>query len=293
MPRGDAARIRAYAVGLVDDARTAGETGVTVRAGGVREALELDYRKALINICQVLGPANCRGRPGWNWWRGAGPARASTRFSNSGSSEAGHCPGLRRRPRPCSRPPCEPARRPMPGRAGASVCLDRGFRRALRRVGTLRGRTVRTQPAPPDTGGLAVSAGRRCAERETVLAVPGCGPAPLDLFPSLLRHGGREGEGGCLCHRHRRATVAHCCHWLLPLVVATGCCHWSDCSAMGWRRSRGSQWLPPSVRSGDAGRVAHPVAQSVPSSLFILVVSPAFPGGHLFDGCLTWPSGSG
>ena len=55
MPRGDAARIRAYAVGLVDDARAAGETGMTVRAGDVREALELDYRKAVINICQVLG----------------------------------------------------------------------------------------------------------------------------------------------------------------------------------------------------------------------------------------------
>ena len=55
MPRGDAARIRAYAVGLVDDARAAGQTGMTVRAGDVREALELDYRKAVINICQVLG----------------------------------------------------------------------------------------------------------------------------------------------------------------------------------------------------------------------------------------------
>ena len=55
MPRGDAARIRAYAVGLVDDARTAGETGVTVRAGDVREALELDYRNAIIDICQALG----------------------------------------------------------------------------------------------------------------------------------------------------------------------------------------------------------------------------------------------
>ena len=54
MPKGDAARIRAYAVGLVDDARAVGETGVTVRAGGVREALELDHRNAFIDICQVL-----------------------------------------------------------------------------------------------------------------------------------------------------------------------------------------------------------------------------------------------
>ena len=55
MPRGDAARIRAYAVGLVDDARATGETGVTVRAGDVREAFELGCRNAFIDICQVLG----------------------------------------------------------------------------------------------------------------------------------------------------------------------------------------------------------------------------------------------
>ena len=55
MPRGDAARIRAYAVGLVDDACAAGDSGITVRAGDVREALELDYRNAVINIWQVLG----------------------------------------------------------------------------------------------------------------------------------------------------------------------------------------------------------------------------------------------
>ena len=53
MPKGDAARIRAYA-GLVDDARSVGETGVTVCAGDVREALELDHRNAFIDICQVL-----------------------------------------------------------------------------------------------------------------------------------------------------------------------------------------------------------------------------------------------
>ena len=64
MPGGDAARIRAYAVGLVADARAAGESGITVRAGDVREALELDYRKALINICQVLGTRKLQGEAG-------------------------------------------------------------------------------------------------------------------------------------------------------------------------------------------------------------------------------------
>ena len=75
MPRGDAARIRAYAVGLVDDARGAGDTGVTVRAGGVRDALELDYRKALINICQVLGTRKLQGEAGVELVARRGPSQ--------------------------------------------------------------------------------------------------------------------------------------------------------------------------------------------------------------------------
>ena len=144
MPRGDAARIRAYAVGLVDDARAAGDTGVTVRAGGVRDALELDYRKALINICQVLGTRKLQGG-GRGGTRGearaqSGPQlgiRVQARRRQGIAPDSGG--GLAR-----ARGPCEPARRPPPVPAGASVCLGRGFRRALRRVGTLRGRTVRT-----------------------------------------------------------------------------------------------------------------------------------------------------
>ena len=100
MPRGDAVRIRGYAVGLVDDARAAGDSGVTVRAGDVREALELDHRNAFIDICQVLGTRKLEGEAGVELVAGAGPVRASTRFSSSGSSEAGHCPGLRRRSHP-------------------------------------------------------------------------------------------------------------------------------------------------------------------------------------------------
>ena len=75
MPRGDAARIRAYAVGLVDDARTAGDTGVTMRAGDVRDALELDYRKALINICQVLGTRKLQGEAGVELVARRGPSQ--------------------------------------------------------------------------------------------------------------------------------------------------------------------------------------------------------------------------
>ena len=75
MPRGDAARIRAYAVGLVDDARSAGDTGVTVRAGDVRDALELDYRKALINICQVLGTRKLQREAGVELLARRGPSQ--------------------------------------------------------------------------------------------------------------------------------------------------------------------------------------------------------------------------
>ena len=136
MPRGDAARIRAYAVGLVDGARTAGETRVTVRAGDVREALELDHRNAIIDICQVLGTRKLQGEARAQ----SGPQlglRVQARRRQGIAPDAGG--GLAR-----AQGTCGPTRRRPPGRAGASVCLDRGFRRALRRVGPLRGRTVRT-----------------------------------------------------------------------------------------------------------------------------------------------------
>ena len=152
MPRGDAARIRAYAVGLVDDARTAGDTGVTVRAGGVREALELDYRKALINICQVLGTRKLQGEAGVELVARRGPRQGLNSVFEFRLLGGRALPRTPEAVSPVLEAPCEPTRRPMPGRAGASVCLDRGFRRALRRVGTLRGRTVRTQPAPRTPG---------------------------------------------------------------------------------------------------------------------------------------------
>ena len=75
MPRGDAARIRSYAVGLVADARGAGDTGVTVRAGDVRDALELAYRKAVINICQVLGTRKLQGEAGVELVARPGPSQ--------------------------------------------------------------------------------------------------------------------------------------------------------------------------------------------------------------------------
>ena len=121
-----------------------------------------------------------------------------------------------------ARGPCEPARRRPPGRAGASVCRGPGGSPGAE-SGRGSARTHRPNVASsPDAGGSAVSAGRRCVERETVLAVPGCGPSavgPPPIPPEAPWPGRR---GGSLCHRHRRATVAHCHHWLSPLVVATG-----------------------------------------------------------------------
>ena len=162
MPRGDAARIRAYAVGLVDDARTAGETGVTMRAGGVRDALELDYRKALINICQVLGTRKLQGEAGVELVARRGPSQGLNsvfEFRLVGGR------ALPRTPEAVS-PVLE-----------ASVCREPGGSPGAE-SGRDSARTHRSNVASsPDAGGSAVSAGRRCVERETVLAVPGCGSA--------------------------------------------------------------------------------------------------------------------
>ena len=144
MPRGDAARIRAYAVGLVDDARGAGDTGVTVRAGDIREALELDYRKAVINICQVLGTRKLQGEAGVELVARRGPSQGLNsvfEFRLLGGR------ALLRTPEAVSPMLEAPLNRPEGVRPEGRVPLsavDRGGRRALRRVGTLRGRTVRT-----------------------------------------------------------------------------------------------------------------------------------------------------
>ena len=193
MPRGDAARIRGYAVGLVDDARAAGETGVTVRAGEVRDALELDYRNAVIKTyARSWEPSNCRGRPGWNSSRGAGPVRASTRFSSSVSSEAGYCPGRRRRSRPSSRPLWTDSRRP-PFPAGASVCRRPGGSSGLE-AGRDSAPTCRSNvTSSTDTGAWRSPLGDGLPRGRPSWPFPAAGPQPLDLLLSLLRHDGREG----------------------------------------------------------------------------------------------------
>ena len=53
MPEGVAERVYDYVVERVDQARSAGETIVTFRAGDVRDALGLDS-KAIVDVCQVL-----------------------------------------------------------------------------------------------------------------------------------------------------------------------------------------------------------------------------------------------
>ena len=118
-----------------------------------------------------------------------------------------------------------PVNRPegaRPSRRGPLSAVDRAFRRVLRRVGTLLGRTCsNVTRLPADTGGLAVSAGRRSAERETVLA-PAAGPQPLDRppIPPEARWPGRRGG-------HSVPSSSTCDSGsLLPLVVTTGCYHW-------------------------------------------------------------------
>ena len=54
MSEGVAERVYAYLVERVDQARSAGETVVTFRAGEVRDALGLTGTNAIIGVCQVL-----------------------------------------------------------------------------------------------------------------------------------------------------------------------------------------------------------------------------------------------
>ena len=144
MPRGDAARIRAYAVGLVDDARAAGETWVTMRAGDVREALELDHRTAIIDICQALGTRKLQGEAGMELVARRGPIQGLNsvfEFRLVGGR------ALLRTPEavsPVLEAPMHRPEGPRPSRLGPLSAVDRGVRGALRRVGALLGRTVQT-----------------------------------------------------------------------------------------------------------------------------------------------------
>ena len=146
MPRGDAARIRAHVVELADDARAAGETGITVRAGDVREALELDYGHAVIDICQVLGTRKFQEKAGVELVARRGPGhglnsvfefrlvggRALLRTAEAVSA-------LRGAPEDCRRAGAG-VEGAGPSRRGPLSAVGR----ALRRVGTLLGRNVRT-----------------------------------------------------------------------------------------------------------------------------------------------------
>ena len=144
MPKGDAARIRAYAVGLVDDARAAGETGVTVRAGDVREALELDHRNAFIDICQVLETHIFQSAAGVELVARRGPSQGLNsvfEFRLVGGR------ALLRTLEAVSPVLEAPVNRPegaRPSRRAPLSAVDRGVRRALRRVRTLLRRTVQT-----------------------------------------------------------------------------------------------------------------------------------------------------
>ena len=175
MPKGDAARIRAYAVGLVDDAR--GGRNRDNRACRRRtRGLGAGPQERLHR--HMPGPGDPK-IAGGGWGGTGGEARAQSGpqlgFRVQACRRQGIAPdaggGLAR-----ARGPCAPTRKPPPVPAGASV---------RRRLGGSPGLEADRSSAPtcrsnvtssPGTGGLAVSAGRRSAERETGLAVPGCGP---------------------------------------------------------------------------------------------------------------------
>ena len=54
MPAGDAIKIRRHAIKLVDEARAAGETSVTLRVGDIHDALYTSGSSRVLDICQVL-----------------------------------------------------------------------------------------------------------------------------------------------------------------------------------------------------------------------------------------------
>ena len=178
MPRGDAARIRAYAVGLVDDARGAGETGDN---GACRR------RTRGLGAGLPEGPHQHMPGPGDPQIAGGG--RGGT--GGEARAQAGPQLGFRvQAPRRQGIAPdsgvnsnLELTRRRRPFSAGASVCRGPGGSPGAE-AGRDSAPTHRSNvTSSPDTGGLAVSAGSRCVERETVLAVHGCGPAAVGPPP--------------------------------------------------------------------------------------------------------------
>ncbi len=54
MPSGDAIKIRRHAIRLVDEARDAGETSITLRVGDIHDVLYMSGSSRVLDICQVL-----------------------------------------------------------------------------------------------------------------------------------------------------------------------------------------------------------------------------------------------
>ena len=98
--------------------------------------MELDYRKALINICRVLGTRKLQGEAGVELVARRGPRQGLNsvfEFRLLGGR------ALLRTPEavPVLEAPVNRPEGPRPSGRG-SLSADRGFLRALRRVGTLR-----------------------------------------------------------------------------------------------------------------------------------------------------------
>ena len=73
MPIGDADRIHKHCENLAREARDAGEDTVSIRVGDVRDALDLRYSDAAIDICQALDTRKFRVNGRVEFIRKTGP----------------------------------------------------------------------------------------------------------------------------------------------------------------------------------------------------------------------------
>ena len=85
--------------------RGAADTGVTVHAGDVRDAFELDYMNAIIDIWQVLGTLTFQSAAGVDLVARRGPSQClNSVFEFTLVGGRALAPGRRRRFRPCREP---------------------------------------------------------------------------------------------------------------------------------------------------------------------------------------------
>ena len=77
MPIGVAARIHRHLHQSVQDARKANTSMIVFRAGDVRDNLELTYRDAVMDVCQVLETRKLQREAGLVWQGKDGPRQGA------------------------------------------------------------------------------------------------------------------------------------------------------------------------------------------------------------------------